>query len=125
MSKKIFHHCTFFRCFFMVRAIYANGKMLSIPHLSRLIKFIYTVFNYFLRGNNISDIKEVQKLKCLPLLRALVLMGKNTTKDSSSFEKTTLRSTSYAGATLHFFYFSALFTQVHIKQIHTVSCIYI
>ncbi|CAB3979277.1 leucine-rich repeat-containing 23-like [Paramuricea clavata] len=26
------------------------------------------------RGNNISDIKEVQKLKCLPLLRALVLM---------------------------------------------------
>ena len=27
-----------------------------------------------LRGNNISDIKEVEKLKCLPLLRALVLM---------------------------------------------------
>ena len=27
------------------------------------------------RGNNITDIKEVEKLKCLPLIRALLLMG--------------------------------------------------
>ena len=32
----------------------------------------------FHRGNNVSDMKEVAKLKCLPLLRALLLMGECT-----------------------------------------------
>ena len=30
------------------------------------------------RGNNVTDMKEIGKLKCLPLLRALLLMGKQT-----------------------------------------------
>lgn len=34
----------------------------------------YDVFLF--RGNNVTDMKEIAKLKCLPLLRALLLMGK-------------------------------------------------
>lgn len=39
-------------------------------------KLAHSVLNYFYRGNNISNIKEIAKLQSLPLLRALVLMGK-------------------------------------------------
>ena len=35
----------------------------------------YEIFLYF-RQNNISELSEVTKLKCLPMLRALVLLGK-------------------------------------------------
>ena len=35
----------------------------------------YDIF-LFIRGNNVTDMKEIAKLKCLPLLRALLLMGK-------------------------------------------------
>jgi hypothetical protein len=45
-----------------------------------------TTYAILFRGNNISDIKEVQKLKCLPLLRALVLMGKWISSPSSWFK---------------------------------------
>lgn len=30
-----------------------------------------------LRGNNVGDVKETAKLKCLPKLRALILSGKS------------------------------------------------
>ena len=29
----------------------------------------------FYRGNDVKDVKEVKKMQCLPLLRALVLSG--------------------------------------------------
>ncbi|KXJ04905.1 Leucine-rich repeat-containing protein 23, partial [Exaiptasia diaphana] len=37
-----------------------------------------------MRGNSVSDIKEVNKLKCLPLLRALVLM-ENPVSDEDDY----------------------------------------
>ena len=36
----------------------------------------HEVFLKCFRGNNVTDVKEVKKLQCIPMLRALVLSGK-------------------------------------------------
>lgn len=64
-------------------AVEDRKKWLTVLNIrSKLIcvvKIAIKIFVFsFHRGNNVSDMKEVAKLKCLPLLRALLLMGECT-----------------------------------------------
>ena len=55
---------------------WGHEQLYEIPHEEQKQEYMYMFISFFyIRGNQVADLQEIDKLKCLPMLRAIVLTG--------------------------------------------------